>query len=88
MATMLRNHLPVIIVSFYTDQPTWGKIVERRGLGVHIPAKKLTIERLIGAIKRCQTDEVKRNVAAVGEAIVAERGLEKTIEEIENYFNR
>lgn len=88
LATMLRNHLPVIIVSFYTDQPTWGKIVERRSLGVHIPAKKLTAEKLIAAIGQCRSEEIKRNVAAVGDAIVAEKGLEKTIGEIENYFNR
>jgi sterol 3beta-glucosyltransferase len=39
LATMLRNNLPVIIVSFYTDQPTWGKIVEQKKLGIHIPLK-------------------------------------------------
>ncbi len=38
----LRHNLPVIIVSFYTDQPTWGKIVEHRKLGVHVPVKSLT----------------------------------------------
>ena len=88
LATMLRNQVPVIIVSFYTDQPTWGKIVEQKQLGIHIPAKKLTTEKLIAAIQQCQTEEIKRNVAAVGQAIVAERGLEKTINEIEGYFAR
>src|SRR5574343_345980 len=37
LATMMRHDLPVVIVSFYTDQPTWGKIVTRKGLGAHVP---------------------------------------------------
>jgi sterol 3beta-glucosyltransferase len=59
LATMLRHNLPVIIVSFYTDQPTWGKIVERKKLGVHIPVKSLSSDKLISAIQKIQTDEIK-----------------------------
>ena len=55
LAAMLRNNLPVILVSFYTDQPTWGKIVVKKGLGAHIPAKKLTAKKLIAAIALAQT---------------------------------
>lgn len=87
LATMLRHHLPVIIVSFYTDQPTWGKIVKKRKLGIHIPVKKLTAEKLILAIKSSQTDEIKQNVCAVGQAISNENGLNNAIYEIEKYFN-
>lgn len=88
LATMLRNQVPVIIISFYTDQPTWGKIVEQKRLGVHIPAKKLTAAKLIAALQQCQKEEIKRNVITVGQAIVTERGLEKTISVIEDYFGR
>ncbi|HEX3386913.1 MAG TPA: glycosyltransferase, partial [Mucilaginibacter sp.] len=62
LAAMLRNNLPVIIISFYTDQPTWGKIIERMKLGVHIPVKKLNSGKLLAALKYVQADEVKRNV--------------------------
>jgi len=78
--------LPVIIVSFYTDQPTWGKIIEQRKLGVHIPVKSLTADKLISAIHLSQTDEIKNNVLTVGQAIRNENGLDNAITEIEKYF--
>ncbi len=86
LAAMLRNNLPVIIVSFYTDQPTWGKIVEQKKLGIHIPAKKLTAPKLISAIELSQAAEIKNNVFSVGQAIRNEKGTDNAIREIENYF--
>ena len=86
LAAMLRNNLPVIIISFYTDQPTWGKIIERKGLGVHIPVKKLTSGKLIDALVRVDGDEVRGNVFAAGESIRNENGLEVAVREIEGYF--
>jgi sterol 3beta-glucosyltransferase len=87
LATMLRHNLPVIIVSFYTDQPTWGKIVESKKLGVHIPVKTLSFDKLISAIQKIQTDEIKNNVTTIGQQIRDENGLDNAITEIEKYFN-
>lgn len=87
LAAMLRNNLPVIIISFYTDQPTWGKIVERMNLGVHIPVKKLKADKLIAALAKVQTEEVKYNVTKIGRQIRNENGLENAVNEIEKYFN-
>ena len=87
LAAMLRNNLPVIIISFYTDQPTWGKIVERMKLGAHIPIKKLSSDKLIQALAKVQTDEVINNVAKTGQQIRNEKGLENAVREIEKYFN-
>lgn len=87
LAAMLRNNLPVIIISFYTDQPTWGKIIERMNLGVHIPVKKLDSGKLLSALASVQTDEVKRNVAKMGQQIINENGLANAVREIESYFN-
>ena len=86
LAAMLRNNLPVIIISFYTDQPTWGKIVERKKLGVHIPVKKLTPGKLIKAIQVVQSEGIRKNVAAVGQQIREENGLERAVGEIERFF--
>ena len=86
LATMLRHNLPVIIVSFYTDQPTWGKIIEQKKLGIHIPIKKLTADKLISAIQLSQTEEIKKCILSVGQMIRIEKGLESTVTEIENYF--
>jgi sterol 3beta-glucosyltransferase len=86
LAAMLRNNLPVIIVSFYTDQPTWGKIIEKKKIGFHIPVKKLTADNLIDSIHLAQKDEIKQNVLKIGQAIREENGLENAITEIEKYF--
>ena len=86
LATLLRHDLPVIIVSFYTDQPTWGKIVERKKLGIHIPVKTLSYDKIDYAIRTVQSDEIKNNVALIGQQIRDENGLENAINEIEKYF--
>ena len=86
LAAMLRNNLPVIIISFYTDQPTWGKIIERMKLGVHVPVKKLNSDRLIAALASVETDEIKNNVLEIGQKIRNENGLENAVNEIERYF--
>jgi len=86
LATMLRHDLPVIIVSFYTDQPTWGKIVERKKLGIHIPVKTLSYDKIDYAIRTVQSDEIKNNVALIGQQIRDENGLDNAINEIEKYF--
>ena len=88
LAAMLRNNLPVIIISFYTDQPTWGKIIEKKGLGVHIPVKKLTSVKLIEALERIDSDEMRGKVLAVGDKIRNENGLENAVREIEGYFSK
>jgi len=86
LAAMLRHNLPVIIISFYTDQPTWGKIVVRKKLGVHIPVKTLTSEKFITAIKKVQTEEIRSHVTEMGQKINLENGLDNAINELECYF--
>lgn len=82
-AAMLRNGLPVVIVSFYTDQPTWGKIAVKKQLGAHVPYKQLSFERLKTAIATADNETIRTNVKRMGEAIVAENGLENVLHEIE-----
>ncbi len=86
LATMLRNNLPMVIVSFYTDQPTWGKIVEHENLGYHIPIKSLSAEKLISAIKKVQSPDIKAKVMLMGQKIRDENGLDNAIYEIEKYL--
>lgn len=87
LAAMLRHNLPVVVVSFYTDQPTWGKLVVRNRLGVHIPVRTLTSEKLIAGIRAAQSAEILRHVAAMGERIRNEKGTERAVAEIERYFS-
>jgi UDP:flavonoid glycosyltransferase YjiC (YdhE family) len=57
-------------------------------LGVHIPVKKLNAQRLISALTKVQTNEVRNNVTIIGRQIRNENGLKNAINEIENYFNQ
>jgi UDP:flavonoid glycosyltransferase YjiC (YdhE family) len=56
-------------------------------LGVHIPVKKLNADKLIAALIKVQTEEIRYNVAITGEQIRDENGLENAVNEIEKYFN-
>jgi sterol 3beta-glucosyltransferase len=86
LAAMLRNNLPLIIISFYTDQPAWGKIIEDKKLGKHISLKSLTADKLKMAIQIVQNTEIKTNVLSMGASIRNENGLDNAINEIEKYF--
>ncbi|TFF40745.1 glycosyltransferase [Mucilaginibacter psychrotolerans] len=88
LAAMLRYNLPVIIISFYTDQPTWGKIIERKQLGVHIPVKKLTTDKLISAIGKVQSAAIRANVEMISQQIRNEDGLKRAVEEMEVFFGK
>lgn len=86
LSTVLKSNLPSIIISIFADQPIWGKIVEHKKLGFHIPAKSLTADKLISTIRLVQTDEIKHNIFTVGQAIRNENGLDHAVNEIEKYF--
>jgi sterol 3beta-glucosyltransferase len=86
LATILRHQLAPIIVSFYTDQPTWGKIIERKKIGIHIPYKKLNAKRLIDGINMIQQAEFVTNLKTMSQLITSENGNERAINEIEKYF--
>jgi sterol 3beta-glucosyltransferase len=86
LAAVLEANIPPIIVSIFADQPLLGKIIASKGLGVHIPFKKLTSEKLIDAIAKVGSPDIKQNVALLNERIKAENGLEKAIDILEKHF--
>jgi len=86
-AAVLRAKIPVIIVSIIADQPWWGKIIERKNLGVHIPFKKLNTQKLLSAIEKTHGPAIQKNVIEIGEKIKREDGLKKTIDALEKYFD-
>ncbi len=85
-AAVLKAKIPAIIVSIIADQPWWGKIIERKGLGAHIPFKKLSAQKLSTAIEKTQRPEIIQNAFDMGERISREDGLGKTIDALENYL--
>jgi sterol 3beta-glucosyltransferase len=85
-AAVLNAKIPAIIVSIIADQPWWGKIIERKKLGFHIPFKKLSTQKLLAAINKSQSAEIIQNALAIGEKISRENGLGKTLDALENHF--
>lgn len=75
---------PTVICPATTDQPFWGRVVHELGAGpVPIPRKQLTVERLAEGIRAAMTDgEMRRRAASLGEAIRAEDGVARAVEEI------
>jgi len=87
-AAALKAKLPVIVASIFADQPFWGKLVQRHGLGVHLPFKHWTIERLKTAIKTIESPEIKKQVTELGDRMNREDGLRQTIEALEKYWGQ
>jgi sterol 3beta-glucosyltransferase len=87
-AAALKAKAPPIILSVFADQPWWGKIIERRNLGIHIPFKKMNTQKLMDAIKKTQALDLKNNVLRKGQEINSEQGLRRTIDALEYYFSK
>ena len=86
MAAALRAKLPVVIASIFADQPFWGKQIEARGFGVHLPFWHWTTGKLLAAIRKTETPELRRRVAELGKRMTREDGLKQTIAALENYL--
>lgn len=80
-AAGLRAGVPSVLVPFFGDQPTWGRVVHERGLGpAPVPASTLSAETLADAVIRATTDEALiQRAAFAGEAIRAEDGVGQTV---------
>lgn len=86
IAAALKASLPLVIASIFADQPWWGKIIARRGLGAHLPFARWTAPRLTDAIRTTESPEIQNRVATLGEKIRGENGLAQTISALETYF--
>jgi sterol 3beta-glucosyltransferase len=60
----LNSGIPSIIVPFFADQPFWGHLVAKLGVGSKpIPRKKLTAKRLAKAIEMTIANQMMRQHA-------------------------
>ncbi|HWB93802.1 MAG TPA: glycosyltransferase [Puia sp.] len=86
LAAGLRARIPLVIASIVADQPWWGKLIARRGLGAFLPFHRWTTERLIAAIRVTETPAIQCQVIRIGDQINREDGLHQTIAALEMYF--
>jgi sterol 3beta-glucosyltransferase len=64
--------LPSVVCSVFADQPFWGARLERLGVGVHLPFKKLGKASLEDALHRASAPAMKNAAAQLGAALRAE----------------
>lgn len=64
--------LPSVVTSVFADQPFWGMRVERLGVGVHLPFKKLDAGSLDRALYRVLDRAMKAAADRLGSALRAE----------------
>ena len=78
-----------VIVPFNFDQPFWGEIIYRRGLGPKpLPRRDLTPARLARLIEQAlENPLMRRNALETGQQICQEHGLETAVAFIQNYFS-
>jgi sterol 3beta-glucosyltransferase len=85
-AAALRTGIPMIIVSIIADQPWWGKIIQKKGVGVHIPFKKLTARKILSALERISMPDIQEKARKTADQINSENGVKNTINKLDYYF--
>ncbi len=80
----MRAGVPSIITPFGLDQYAWADLVMKLGFGPRVgDVKKLTAEKLAGAIRTAVSDSAMRaRAAALGERIRTENGVARAVEAI------
>lgn len=71
-AASLRAGCPTLICSVWNDQPWWGELVVRRGVGAHVPFRKLDRQRLSSGLQAVLDPDVRRRTQALGATMRAE----------------
>ncbi len=80
----LRAGKPTVICPFFGDQPFWGHVVERAGVGPSpIPQSQLSAERLANRIRDALRPDIVHQAAAMGARIRSENGLERAVSLLE-----
>lgn len=82
----LRAGTPSVIVPFIADQPWWGALLARQGLGPKpIPERKVTERALVAAIKEATT--LKDRVVEASQKMTLENGISQTIMLLEKWVS-
>jgi UDP:flavonoid glycosyltransferase YjiC (YdhE family) len=88
-AAALRSGVPSIVTPFFADQPFWGKVVQKLGVGpAPILRKRLSVERLAESIEIATSDDdMKVRARMLGETIRKEDGVTRAVEIIESLIH-
>jgi UDP:flavonoid glycosyltransferase YjiC (YdhE family) len=86
-AAGLRAGVPSVLVPFAADQFFWARRVFALGVGARaVPRRRLTADRLVGALRAVLGDgSLRRRAAALGAQIRAEDGVGQAVRLLERY---
>ncbi|MEV5880755.1 glycosyltransferase [Streptomyces sp. NPDC052101] len=86
----LRAGKPQVVVPTFADSPFWAAQAHRLGVApAPVPYTKFTPELLDAALGAALTDEeIRRKAANIGEAVRAERGVERAVDILEDWAER
>lgn len=85
----LRAGIPQVVVPFMADQPFWGSRVHAIGVAPKpILVKKLSVEKMVGAMAEAESNVVLERAQVTGHAIRAEDGVGNAVRLIESYAAR
>ncbi|MBE1878369.1 glycosyltransferase [Myceligenerans pegani] len=89
-AAALASGRPQVVCPFIADQPYWGRRMHAVGVAPGpVPQRRLTAERLAGALRQAATDPAMRARAAeLGATIGAENGVANAVAVIERTVAR
>jgi len=88
-AAGLRAGVPSQIIAHFADQPFWGRVINRIGVGLpHIMRSKLNVDNLTHALKTLGDSSTQYHESAkqLGQKIRQENGIEKAAQIIEATF--
>jgi sterol 3beta-glucosyltransferase len=72
VSAVLSAGLPAVVTSIFADQPFWGAQLERLGVAVHLPFKKLRQQSLEQALRRVIDPSMQSAAKKLGEVVRAE----------------
>ncbi|MFD4600591.1 glycosyltransferase [Streptomyces sp. NPDC058464] len=70
--SVVRAGVPSLVVSGTLDQPMWGELVRRRGVGLHLPRHRLDAAEVRAALERLGERRVVEAARVLGRAVRAE----------------
>ncbi|OQD89592.1 hypothetical protein PENANT_c002G04470 [Penicillium antarcticum] len=87
-ATGLKFGCPTVIIPFFGDQPFWGAMVARDGVGPSpIPYKDLTVDKLADAILEALSPSPKQKAHEISKIIQGESGVENAVSSFHRHLH-
>ncbi len=87
--SVLRSAKPSLICPFFQDQPFWGNLIYRSGLGGEpIPYKQLTVDKLAAAIELiCADQKMQAKLLELREKIKHEQGVATAVQFVQGVLD-